>query len=72
MMKYVKSAIVGFCVATVFALLYSIFYLRTIQVVVMPMGGFLGFEPPLIHASLIVVFVAAFALCFFWMIRRQT
>ena len=70
-MKYIKSAIVGFGVASVVALLYSIFYLRTIQVWSGWGGGMIGFEPPLIRASLVAVVIVTFTLGFFWTIWRQ-
>jgi hypothetical protein len=71
-MKHMKSVVVGFSVASVVALLYSIFYLRTIQVWSGWGGGMISFEPPLIHWSLVAAFIAAFALGFFLMARRAS
>jgi hypothetical protein len=70
--KCMKSVVVGFSVASVVALLCSIFYLRTIQVWSGWGGGMIGFEPPLIQRSLVAVFIAAFALGFFLMARRAS
>jgi len=70
-MKHLKSAIVGIGVAALVSLFYLVFYSQTIQISGGLFGGAILVEQPLIQPPLVVVFITAFTLGFFFMARSR-